>query len=158
MYTNQDLERIRSQQIKRWLLLALPVVLGALLTMYAVIARIEALATGATIFAMAVLIFGYDMFIKPLHRYEVHLNNVLNGITHELRAPFVALSEDISEVEGVNYRTLSVLCYDDKNKPYDRMFYYDCELPLPAFEPGQMLDLVYHDHELASVKPAEADA
>lgn len=154
MYTEQDLTIIRSQIKKRWLIIAIPCALLLALIIVFVIRRSELLTDVATLLLGVILIAGYDLFIKPLRCYKTHLNNVLHGITHELEAEYSNFSEDTSMVDGVVYKTLTVICYDEKNKPYDRMFYYDNELPLPVFTPGQMLKIVYHDHELASVTPA----
>lgn len=154
MYTENDLTAIRAQQKKRWLTLLIPELVLIAALVYSLIVRSEILTDVLTLLAGTVLIAGYDLFIKPLHRYEIHLNNVLHGIVHDLDAEFGGISEDLSEVDGVVYRTLTVVCYDEKNKPYDRTFYYDNEKPVPTFTPGQMLHLVYHDHELASVTAA----
>lgn len=154
MYTEQDLNDIRAQQKKRWTILLIPIAFLLAVLIAAVIVRIELLADAATLLIGILLIAGYDLAIKPLHCYEIHLRNVLHGMTHDLDCEFSTFSEDISEVDGVNYYTMTVVCHDEKDKPFDRMFYYDVEKPLPAFAPGQKLHLVYHDHELASVTAA----
>lgn len=154
MYTEQDLTNIRSQIKKRWLAIIVPCAVLLALIIVFLIQRNEILTDVLTILLGVTLIAGYDLFIKPLSCYKTHLNNVLHGMTHELVAEYSSFSEDISLVDGVAYKTLTVVCYDEKNKPYDRMFYYDTEKPLPDFIPGQPLKIIYHDHELASVTPA----
>lgn len=152
MYTENDLKVIGAQLKKRWTLLLVPVLALLAVVVVGVTQRNEIMTTVATILAGVLLIAGYDLAIKPLRCYQHHLNNVLHGITHELTAPYLATSEDVSEVDGVLYYTLTVSCLDEKNKPYDRMFYYDKERPRPTFAAGQMVHLVYHDHELASIE------
>lgn len=155
MYTEQDLLAINAQQRKRWFILGLPLAFFAALLIFSLITRVQWLADVATVLLGVTLIAGYDLFVKPLHKYQLHLEAMLHGITHELDCVFEALSEDVSEVEGVAFRTMTVICRDEKDKSYERMFYYDCEKTVPAYVRGQKLRLVYHDHQLADVVAVE---
>lgn len=151
LYTEQDLVDVRAQQKKRWLLLALPCALLLAVIIAAVVLRLEVLADAATIIAGALLIAGWDLLIKPLHCYEIHINNVLHGMTHDLECEFAGFDPDESLVDGVRYHAMHVTCYDEKDKPYDRMFYFDTEKEQPAFEPGQRISITYHDHEVGGI-------
>ena len=67
MYTEQDLILIRQQQNKRWMILGSVCVVLLGLIVYSLIIRMEALTAGLTVLMGALLIFFYDLTIKPLH-------------------------------------------------------------------------------------------
>ena len=150
MYTEEDLNLIRAQQKRRWL--ALGVIAAAVLAaiVYSLVIRLEALTTALTILLGVVLIFGYEMTIRPLHCYAVHLDNALHGRTRQLDGVFHALSEDISLVDGVRYRAITV-SEEEGDEPCDRLFYFDVEKPFPQLTDGDRVHVVYHDHEVAAL-------
>ena len=151
-YTDADLQAIQAQQKKRWLLLGSIILVFLAGMIVSFIFRIEWITTGCTIVAGALLIGGWDLLIKSLHCYEVHLRNVLKGRTRTVELPFNAMDEDISVVEGVRYYAMTVNDIDGKGKPYERLFYYDAEKPRPDFQTGDMLRIVFHDKEIGSIE------
>lgn len=155
MYTENDLEIVRQQQKKRWLLLTIPTVilLGAMV--YSLFIRLEWLTTLATILLGSTLIFFYDLTIKPLRRYEVHLNNALHGRTREVDGTFSELSADISVVDGVKYRAMTLLVETDAPDPEERLLYFDLNKPFPDIAKGTRLHVVYHDREIVSLSLAQ---
>lgn len=153
MYTQQDLTDIRNQAKKRWIVLAIPMALCIIGVVISLIVRIEILTDVFSILFGVLLIGGYELFIKPLNCYANMLNGVLNGITHELTdSTFLHLDEDVSMVDGVAYYSFTVQCIDEKNKPYERLFYYDAQKPRISFPVGTPLRLVYHDRSLSLVE------
>ena len=146
MYTEQDLSAINAQQRKRWLIVgAISLVLLAGIV-YSFIARIEPLSSGLTVALCVVLIFGYDMFIKPLHRYAVFLDNALHGRKHTVECVYQGVDPDISMVDGVRYYSMTVLQQEEgEDEPFERFFYWDAELPKPQAHPGDKLLVTYHD-------------
>lgn len=151
MYQEQDLLAIRAQQKKRWVLLGVPALVMLAGLVATLVLRMEVATDVLTLLIGVLLIFGYDMFIKPLRRYERHLNNVLHGRTHELVCQYDHTDEALSIVDGVAYRAMTFITRDEKNKVFERLFYYDAQKPLPDLQQGAMVQVVYHDHELASV-------
>ena len=79
------------------------------------------------------------------------MRNVLHGRTHTLLCSFDSLSMEVSVVDGVRYYSLIFIDTDDRGRPYERLFYFDCEKPLPKFQKGDRVSVVYHDKELASI-------
>lgn len=151
MYTEQDLAAIRQQQNKRWMILgAFGLVLLAGI-IYSLVIRNEALTAGLTIVLGALLIFFYDLTIKPLHCYEVFLHNVLHGRTRELDCTYLGVDADPSLVDGVKYYALSLQQLDDAGNPFERMLYWDALKPLPQVNSGDALHIVYHDRMVASL-------
>lgn len=151
MYTENDLQSVRNQRKRRWIILLIPIALLAAVLVASLVMRIEWLTTGTTLLAGVLLIAGYDLFIKPLSDYARHVDNMLHGRRREIDLPFADISGDISLVDGVRYYAMTATDYDEKGKPYDRLFYFDAEKPFPGFQAGEMLHIVFHDKEIASV-------
>ncbi len=104
-----------------------------------------------TIVSLAVLIFCYDLFLKPLRCYQRHLDNVISGRRRAVDLPFLAISDDISLVDGVPYRAMTCTDLDAKGRPYDRLFYFDAEKPFPAIAPGETVRVVHHELDVSDV-------
>ena len=151
MYTEAELTAVRAQEKRRWITLMIPVALMLAVLVVSLVVRIEWLTDVATLLAGVLLIFGWDMCIKPIHKYAKYIDAMLHGITHELDTEFDSFSPDISLVEGVRYYALTVTEYDEKGKPYDRLFYYDAEKALPSFTKGQPIRVTYHDRSVVAV-------
>lgn len=151
IYSTADESALNAQLKKRWTILLIPCAILAAVLVYSLTIRLEWLSDGATIAIGALLIAGYDLFIKPLNCYRRHLRNVLRGRVREAELPFVALSEDIYLVDGVSYRALTCLDYDGKGRPYDRLFYFDVLKPFPDFKEGELLRIVHHDLVVADL-------
>ena len=125
LFSAQDQAAIRAQLKKRLILVLIPVLalLGA--AIYFAIPRNEVVTDVLTIVSLAVLIFCYDLFLKPLRCYQRHLDNVISGRRRAVDLPFLAISDDISLVDGVPYRAMTCTDLDAKGRPYDRLFYFD---------------------------------
>ena len=151
IYTQADYTAIMQQQKKRWLILSIPCAILAVVVIISFIQRVEWLTSAATVVMGALLIAGYDLFIKPLHRYELHLKNCLQGRNRECELPFIRLSENIDVVEGVQFHQLLCADVDGKGRPYERLFYFDALKDFPAVQEGDMLHIVYHDLTVSNV-------
>ena len=154
MYTENDLEAVLAQRKRRWTILLIPVAVLAAVMIGSLVARVQWLTQASTALGGALLIGGYDLFIKPLSAYATHVNNMLHGRTREVELPFAAISGDISLVDGVRYYAVTASDTDHKGKPCERLFYFDAEKQFPGFEPGEMLHIVFHDKEIASITRA----
>ncbi len=151
IYTEADYQAIVKQQRKRWLILGIPCTILAIVVIISLVIRLEWLTSAATILIGVLLIAGYDLFIKPLHCYEVHLNHCLHGRTRECDLPFIRLSENVDVVDGVRCRQLLCADIDAKGRPYERLFYFDAEKDFPAVNEGDMLHIVHHELCVADV-------
>lgn len=162
MYREEELTAIRAQQKKRWLLVVIPEILLAIaITAILVIRSTRALddttaqimVDVCSILMAVILIAGWSLFIKPLHSYEKMLHGVLHGINHVIDdCTFNHFDEEISEVEGVRYWSMTVNRIDDKQKPYEQLFYFDMEKQRPVFTEGQPLRVTYHDRTIRLVE------
>lgn len=151
LYSHADLAAIQAQMKKRWLAVAAPCVLLLAGVIVSLVFRVEAVTTICTILIGAILIFSWDLLIKPLNCYRKHLEGVLHGLTHETVLPFVEMSETINMVDGVPCYAMTCRDVDGKGRPYDRLFYVDVTRSVPAFREGEMLRVIHHDLVVADV-------
>ena len=118
LFSAQDQAAIRAQLKKRLILVLIPVLVLLGAAIYFAIQRNEVVTDVLTIVSLAVLIFCYDLFLKPLRCYQRHLNNVISGRRRAVDLPFLAISDDISLVDGVPYRAMTCTDLDAKGRPY----------------------------------------
>ena len=137
LFSAQDQAAIRAQLKKRLILV--------------LIQRNEVATDVLTIVSLSVLIFCYDLFLKPLRCYQRHLDNVISGRRRAVDLPFLAISDDISLVDGVPYRAMTCTDLDAKGRPYDRLFYFDAEKPFPAIAAGETVRVVHHELDVSDV-------
>lgn len=154
MYTETDLQSVLAQRKRRWIVLSIPLAVMLAVLVCSLVLRVQWLSIAATIIGGALFIAGHDLFIKPLSKYATHVDNMLHGRKREIDLPFSSLSQDISVVDGVRYYAMNAADFDEKGKPYERLFYFDAEKTFPGFEEGEMLHIVFHDKEIASVTRA----
>ena len=142
-YSENDLQQISGQLKKRYLLLG--VILAVLLVpiVISAVARIEWLTVVLVFLFFAVSVFVIDLFCLPLHRYRKLITSALTGRTHTETLEFKEAEPDASVVEGVTCRGLIFLGAPDKHGTRDQRFYWDEELPLPAFHAGDQITLKY---------------
>lgn len=154
LYQEKDYTDLCQQRKKRWILLSIPFALLAALMIVGVCTRNIVLTNIGTIGAGAVLIAGYDFFIKPLSCYIRHLQNALHGRVREVELPFEAISEDVSLVDGVACRSVTCRDYDAKGRPYDRLFYFDSLKEFPHFKQGEVVRVIHYDLTIADILAA----
>ena len=139
MYTQQELDQILAQRKKRWLLLAIPEVILVACLVYSLVIRVEWLTTLISCIAGGLLIFIYDLALKPLSCYVRHLQGVLQGRTRTLEGIFKRVDMQPSMVDGVAYRGMIVSAGDPADEEDDRLFYFDMEKP---FRRMTMIDAI----------------
>lgn len=153
MYTQQDLNTVTKQKNKRWLILGAVCLLLLAGIVYSLAIRMEALTAGLTVLLGALLIFFYDLTIKPLRCYEIFLRNALHGRTRMLDCTYLSTDADVSLVEGVKYYALSLEQTGDDGTPFERMLYWDALKPVPPLNKGDRLHIVYHDRMIVDLSP-----
>lgn len=143
LYSEKDLTQISSQLKKRYIVLGcvLAVILAGFVA--SMIVRIEWLSMVLFILLFAAAVFGIEMFCMPLHRYKKLIASALRGRTHTETLEYEKTEEDSSVVDGVPCRGLIFLGSPDKHGIREQRFYWDEQLPLPAFTPGSQVTLKY---------------
>ena len=124
MYTQQELDRILAQRKKRW-----PSAghsrsyIGCLSRLFPGHPRGVAHHVDQLSIAGGLLIFIYDLALKPLSCYVRHLQGVLQGRTRTLEGTFKRVDMQPSMVDGVAYRGVIVSAGDPADEEDDRLFY-----------------------------------
>lgn len=152
IYTEADLNAIRQQKNKRWLVLLTPCAVLLAVLVYSLVIRVEWLTSACTILIGALLIAGYDFAIKPLRCYQTHLQNCLHGRTRECDLPFISLTENVDMVDGVRCRQLLCEDVDGKGRPYERLFYFDAQKPFPDLQEGDLVRVTHHELEVSDIE------
>ena len=143
LYSEKDLQQLSAQLKKRYL--ALGAVMAVFLAAFIVsmIYRVEWLSIVMFILFFAVAVFVVEMFCLPLHRYKKLIASALTGRTHTETLEYEKTEEDSSVVDGVRCRGMIFLGSPDKHGAREQRFYWDEELPLPAFTPGDQITIKY---------------
>ncbi len=143
LYSEKDFELISSQLKKRYILLGF--VLAVFLAGFVVsmVLRMEWLSMVSFVLFFAAAVFVIEMFCLPLHRYKKLILSAFTGRTHIEKMEYEKAEDDTSVIDGVPCRGLIFLGSPDKHGTREQRFYWDEELPLPAFIPGQEVTLKY---------------
>ena len=143
LYSEKDLQQLSAQLKKRYL--ALGAVMAVFLAAFIVsmIYRVEWLSIVMFILFFAVAVFVVEMFCLPLHRYKKLIASALTGRTHTETLEYEKTEEDSSVVDGVRCRGMIFLGSPDKHGAREQRYYWDGELPLPAFTPGDQVTIKY---------------
>ncbi len=143
LYSENDLLSLSSQLKKRYTLMGviLAVILG--LFIYSMIIRVEWLSVVLFAFFCAFAVFFIELFCLPLHRYKKLVQSALKGRTHTETLFFDHEEAEPSLVDGVLCTGLILLGEPDKHGIREQRYYWDKELPLPAFNSGDQLTIKY---------------
>ena len=143
LYSEKDLQLISGQLKKRYLVLG--AVLAAMLAAFiaSMIVRTEWLSIALFILAGAAAVFVIELFCVPLHRYKKLILSALTGRTHTEALEYKETEAETSLVDGVRCRGMIFLGDPDKHGAREQRFYWDEELPLPAFSAGDRVTLKY---------------
>lgn len=143
LYSEKDLQKLSGQLKKRFL--AIGCILAVILAVFVVsmIIRAEWLSIVSFILFFAGAVFAVDLFCLPLHRYKKLITSALTGRTHTEELEYEKTEEDSSVVDGVPCLGMIFLGAPDKHGAREQRFYWDRELPLPDFVPGDQITLKY---------------
>lgn len=132
----QDIDR-QFQEKLRLLLIVEALLLGALV--YSLVVRLKWLTILLSCVMGAIAIFYTGMTLAPLYAYRKYIRLLLSGRQRELTGIFKGF--DAHEVLRDNVRYLSFLLnIGEQDLPEDdRQLYYDVNLPLPEWQPGDRL-------------------
>ena len=143
LYSEKDLQQLSSQLTKRYLLLGCVLAVFLALFVVSLVFRMEWLSMVSVILFLCILVFVYEMFCRPLVRYKALITSALTGRTHIEKLEYEKTEADTSIVEGVLCRGLIFLGTPDKHGTREQRFYWDAEIPLPDFTPGDQVTLKY---------------
>lgn len=95
-------------------------------------------------------IFAYCMFLSPVIAYGRHIDHALHGRTRQTEGVFVAMEEESVGREGVSFYAMTINVGEPGKPEDDRLFYYDANLPRPAFQAGERLRLRSYDKRVTA--------
>ena len=158
LYAQTDFDENRQEkrrQITRALLIALPFFVIAIA---AFVLRIEMLCIAGLVIAGAILIFLYDMRIKPALRYSRYLAEAHSGLTRQTVGALVRIGSDLVYEDGVNFHEVILNIYEDMDAEGERRFLMDAKKEIPQDWIGQDVVVTSHGSFLLEAEPAETKA
>ena len=158
LYDQTDFDankREKRRQIRRALMLALPFFLMAIA---AFVLRIELLCIAGFVIAGSILIFLYDLRIKPALRYGRYLAEAHSGLTRQTVGALVRIGSDPVYQDGVNFHEVILNIYEDMAEEGERRFLLDVNKEIPQDWIGQDVVVTSHGSFLLDVAPVEKKA
>ena len=152
LYDQKDFDesrREKNRQIARALALALPFLA---LAIAAFVLRIELLCTAGCVAAGAILIFLYDLRIRPARCYSRYLAEVHSGLSRQTVGALVRIGSDPVYQDGVDFYEVILNIYEDMDEEGERRFLLDAKKELPQAWIGQ--DVVVTSHGSALLEAA----
>ena len=143
LYSENDLLQISAQLKKRYFLLGTILLIPLALFVWSLVIRLEWLTMVSVFLFFAAIIFVVDLFCLPLHRYKKLLSSALTGRSHTETLEYKETEADPYVVDGVTCQGLIFLGQPDKHGTREQRFYWDREIPLPAFRAGDQVTLKY---------------
>ena len=143
LYSEKDIRQISGQLKKRYLLLGCVLAVFLAIFIVSLVFRIEWLSIASFIFLFFILVFVIEMFCRPLSMYKKLILSALTGRTHTEQLEYQSTEAETSVVDGVLCRGLIFLGAPDKHGTREQRFYWDAEIPLPDFTPGDQITLKY---------------
>lgn len=158
LYDQTDFDankREKRRQIRRALMLALPFFLMAIA---AFVLRIELLCIAGFVIAGSILIFLYDLRIKPALRYGRYLAEAHSGLTRQTVGALVRIGSDPVYQDGVNFHEVFLNIYEDMAEEGERRFLLDVNKEIPQDWIGQDVVVTSHGSFLLDVAPVKKKA
>ena len=158
LYDQTDFDanrREKRRQIRRALMLALPFFALAIV---AFVLRIELLCIAGFVIAGSILIFLYDLRIKPALRYGRYLAEAHSGLTRQTVGALVRIGSDPVYQDGVNFYEVILNIYEDMAEEGERRFLLDVNKEIPRDWIGQDVVVTSHGSFLLDVAPVEKKA
>ena len=143
LYSEKDLQKLSGQLKKRYILMGCIIAVCLAVFVFSMIIRAEWLSVVSFILLFAVAVFVTDMFCMPLRRYMKLITSALTGRTHTEVMEYEKTEADSSVVDGVPCIGMIFLGTPDKHGSREQRFYWDQELPVPGFTPGEQINLKY---------------
>ena len=143
LYSGKDIQQLSAQLKKRYLVMGCVMAVFLAVFVFSLVIRVEWLSMASFMLFFASAVFVFDVFCMPLRRYRKLINSALTGRTHTEVLEYEKTEEDTSVVEGVPCLGMIFLGSPDKHGSREQRFYWDKELPLPDFVPGEQITLKY---------------
>lgn len=143
LYSENDLLSLSSQLKKRYTLLGVILAVIMCLFVYSMIIRVEWLSVVLFALFCSAAVFFIELFCIPLHRYKKLIQSALKGRTHTETLVYDHEEAEPSLVDGVLCSGLILLGEPDKHGIREHRYYWDKEIPCPAFNSGDQITIKY---------------
>ena len=150
MYSESDIADITGQLRRRtiFLLAVEALLLAALLASF--FARVQWLSA-ALLSLMAVFLMAYlQTCLLPVRRYLDFLKNAVYGKTRQDALVLGSVETRSVMREGVRVYPVLMLAEHTKEGMEQRQYYFDANLPLPAWQQGERLKLTSHERMITA--------
>lgn len=156
MYQPSDYQENRDQLRRRATAVGAPAVALLALTLLSFFLRWpQAVTMILCVLLCSHIIFCYTMFISPVLAYGQHIDHALNGRVRDAQGAFVQMEDQAVLREGLYFYPMTINVGDKGLAEDDRLFYYDANLPRPAWQPGEQLVITSYDNRVTAWKAAE---
>ena len=143
LYSEKDLQEISAQLKKRYISLGCGLAVILALFVHSMVIRLEWLSMVSVFLFCSLAVFVIEMFCLPLHRYKKLITVALTGRTHIETLEYKETESELSVIDGVTCLGLIFLGQPDRHGIREQRFYWDREIPLPAFTAGGQVTLKY---------------
>ena len=158
LYAQTDFDANR-QEKRRQITLALALALPFFVIAAAAFGlRIELLCIAGLVIAGAILIFLYDLRIKPALRYGRYLAEAHSGLSRQTVGALVRIGSDPVYQDGVNFYEVILNIYEDMAEEGERRFLLDAKKDIPQDWIGQDVVVTSHGSVLLDIAPVEKKA
>lgn len=158
LYSQADFDASKQEKkkaISTALLLALPFFA---LACAGFVMRIEVLCTASLIITGAILIFLYDLRIKPALRYGAYLAEAHSGLTRQTVGALVRIGSDPVYQDGVDFFEVILNIYEDMNEEGERRFLLDARKEIEQDWIGCDVEATSHGSYLLAIDRAVTKA
>ena len=158
LYDQTDFDKSKKEKsgaIRRTLLLMLPFLAAAVAGF---MLRMEPLCAACCFLAGAVVIFLYDLRVKPALRYDAYLSEVHSGLTRQTGGALVRIGCDPVYQDGVNFYEVILNIYEDMDEEGERRFLLDEKKEIPQEWLGRDIVVTSHGGYLLEARAVEEKA
>lgn len=149
MYTQQDLERARSQARTSALTAGGLLTLGIALLAAGLALRIKALAAAGLVVPAMAAYFVYDVWCAPRCKYVRFLKDLLGGRSHDARGVMgERAAQPRRSEEGVLVYDMPIRLEGEQS---DTLFYWDAQRPLPPLDQGAAVALTAYGRYIVKI-------
>lgn len=157
MYTQTDIRETQSQKRSRVLVWLVPETLLAGLVIFSFTRRMQWLTVLSFALLGFLILFSLTLYILPVARYQKYLESAVLGLQRQSVLAFKSAEERLVLREGVAFKPLLFSAGPPQDAMADRQLYWDANLLLPPWQPGEKLLIHSHEKAITNHAPAGAD-
>ncbi|NLB38183.1 MAG: hypothetical protein GX810_02905 [Clostridiales bacterium] len=150
MYTEEGLADINHQFSRRLTAFLIPAALLLAGVVVSLVYRHELVTELLFIALGALAIFAWGVYLSPVHAYRNHVKSVLRGRNRRYTGYFQGFEHEHVDKDGVQFVPFMINVGRVQDELDDRLFYFDANLPLPAWQEGDLITIISQDKAVVS--------